>query len=79
MLASALLLWPQTVWLGCFLTLGAMGAARLSHLAVLGVAVQGDHGLLFTMAGTTFTAALVTLWLHQRPIPHLTPLNDWPG
>jgi hypothetical protein len=55
-----------------------MGAALLSHLAVLGISVQGDHGLLFAMAGTTFTATLATLWLHQRSIPNITPLNDWP-
>jgi putative oxidoreductase len=78
LLASGLLLWPRTVWLGCFLTLGAMGGALLSHIAVLGVSVQGDHGLLFGMACTTFLAALATLWLHQRSIPHITPLNDWP-
>ncbi len=76
--ASLLLLWPRTVWLGCFLTLGAMGAALLSHVAMLGIAVQGDHGLLFSMASTTFIAAMVTLWLHQRSIPNITPLNDWP-
>ena len=80
LLASVLLLAsPKTVWLGCFLALAAMGAALLSHLAVLGIAVQGDHGLLFAMACTTFSATLVTLWLHQRSIPNITPLNDWPG
>ena len=80
LLASVLLLAsPRTVWLGCFLALAAMGAALLSHLAVLGIAVHGDHGLLFAMACTTFVATLVTLWLHQRSIPHITPLNDWPG
>ena len=76
--AAVLLLWPRTVWLGCFLTLGAMGAALLSHLAVLGVSIRGDHGLLFSMACTTFSAALATLWLHQRSIPNITPLNDIP-
>lgn len=79
LLASVLLLWPRTVWMGCFLALGAMGAALLSHIAVLGIAVMGDHGLLFAMACTTFAATLVTLWLHQRAIPHITPLNDWPA
>jgi putative oxidoreductase len=78
LLASVLLLWPRTVWLGCFLTLGAMGAALLSHIAVLGIAVQGDHGLLFAMACTTLATTLVTLWLHQRSIPYITPLIDWP-
>lgn len=76
--AAVLLLWPRTVWIGAFLTLGAMGAAILSHIAVLGIAVQGDHGLLFAMGCTCFAAALVTLWMHQRSIPYITPLNDWP-
>jgi putative oxidoreductase len=78
LIASVLLLLPRTVWLGCFLALGAMGAAIVSHLTVLGVVVRGDHGLLFAMACTTFSASLVTLWLHQRSIPRITPLNDWP-
>lgn len=78
LLAAVLLLWPRAVWLGCFLTLGAMGAALLSHIAVLGIAVRGDHRLLFGMACTVFGTTLMTLWLHQRSIPHITPLNDWP-
>ena len=70
LLASVLLLAsPRTVWLGCFLALAAMGAALLSHRAVLGIAVQGDHSMIFAMACTTFAATLVTLWLHQRSIP----------
>jgi len=80
LLASVLLLAsPRTVWLGCFLALAAMGAALLSHRAVLGIAVQGDHGLLFAMACTTFAATPVTLWLHPRSTPNIPPLNDWPG
>ncbi len=77
--AALLLLWPRTVWLGALLTLGAMGAAILSHIAVLGIAIQGDHGLLFGMGCTTFVAAMSTLWMHQRSIPYITPLNDWPN
>jgi putative oxidoreductase len=78
LIAAGLLLWPRTAWLGAILTLGAMGAALLSHATVLGIAIQGDHGLLFGMACTTFVAAMVTLWIHQEQVPNITPLNDWP-
>lgn len=76
--AALLLLWPATVWIGCVLTLAAMGAALLSHLAVLGVSIMGDHGLLFAMACTVFISGLVTLWIHQRSVPFIIPLNDYP-
>jgi len=46
-----------------------MGSALLSRLAALGIAVQGDHGLLFAMACPTFVATGVTLWLHPRSTP----------
>ncbi len=76
--AAVLLLFPGTVWMGCLLTLGAMGAALLSHLVVLGISIMGDHGVLFGMACTVFTSSLITLWLHQRSVPFITPLNDYP-
>jgi Flp pilus assembly protein protease CpaA len=58
------------------LALGAMGSAIASHLTVLGIAIQGDRGLLFAMACTAFTGALVTLWIHQQSIPNITRLDD---
>lgn len=76
--ASVLLFVPRWKWLGAMLTLGAMGAAILSHLAVLGIAVRGDGGLLFGMACTTFVSALTVLWIHQQSIPRITRLDDGP-
>lgn len=76
--ASVLFFLPRRAWLGALLTLGAMGAAILSHIAVLGVAVQGDHGLLFSMACTTFLCALAVLWIHQQSIPNIVRLDDGP-
>jgi putative oxidoreductase len=76
--ASVLMFTPRLKWLGLMLALGAMGAAILSHISVLGIAVQNDHGLLFAMACTTFVCALVALWIHQRAIPRITRLDDSP-
>jgi len=76
--ASVLLFVPRWKWLGAMLTLGAMGAAILSHLAVLGIAVRGDGGLLFGMACTAFVSALTVLWIHQQSIPRITRLDDDP-
>ncbi|HRI12811.1 MAG TPA: DoxX family protein [Verrucomicrobiota bacterium] len=78
LLAAVLLLAPRFTWLGAMLTLGAMGAAILSHIAVLGIAIQGDHGLLFGMACTTFLSAFAVLWIHQQSVPHITRLDDFP-
>ncbi len=74
--ASILLFVPRGLWLGCLLSLGAMSAAILSHFAVLGIAIQGDGGLLFGMACTAWLASFVATWLHQQSIPHITRLDD---
>jgi hypothetical protein len=75
--ASLLLLTPRFGWAGAILTLGAIGAAILSHIAVLGLEVLGDRGLLFAMALTTFTCAFVVLLLHRREIPAYRPAQPW--
>lgn len=69
LLAAIFLLLPKTAWFGGVLTLGAIGAAIVSHLTVLGIEIQGDHGLLFAMALTTFSCAAVVTFLHRRSIP----------
>ena len=77
LLASVCLLTPRLRWAGGMLTLGAMGAAILSHFTWLGFAVQGDHGLLFGMAVTTFMCGFTVLCLHRHAIPFVTPLSSW--
>lgn len=69
LVASVLILLPATVTIGALLALGVMAGAIASHLAVLGIEVQGDGGLLFTLACTVLVAALVVLWLHRPEIP----------
>jgi hypothetical protein len=75
LVAVIFLLLPRTAWFGGILTLGAIGAAIVSHLTVLGIEIQGDHGLLFGMALTTFSCASVVTFLHRRSIPGYVSLS----
>lgn len=77
LLASALLLMPRYTWAGGILTLGALGAAIISHLTILGIEIQGDHGLLFAMALVTFTCGFIVTYLHRREIPSYTPATPY--
>jgi len=75
--AAVCLLTPRLRWAGGILATGAMGAAILSHLTWLGLSIQGDHGLLFCMALTSFIGAFTVLILHRHSIPFVTPLSSW--
>jgi uncharacterized membrane protein YphA (DoxX/SURF4 family) len=65
LVAAALLLWPKTVGLGALLAVGTMAGAVLSHLTVLGVVVEGDGGMLFTM-GVISLLLSAFLVFHER-------------
>lgn len=75
LIAAILLLTPRFGWAGGILTLGAMGAAIVSHLTVLGIQIQGDHGLLFGMAIATFTSGFIVTYIHRNEIPSYTPAS----
>jgi uncharacterized membrane protein YphA (DoxX/SURF4 family) len=74
LIAAVLLLMPRFAWAGALLALGVISGAIMSHLTVLGIEVQGDHGLLFTLALVVFAATAITLFLHRRQIPFLPKL-----
>ena len=46
-----------------------MVGAIFSHLTILGIEVQGDHGELFILALTVFIGSLIILFLRRREIP----------
>lgn len=50
LIAAGLLLAPSLYLLGALMAIGIMAGAILSHLAVLGIVVQNDGGLLFALA-----------------------------
>jgi putative oxidoreductase len=69
LVAALLLLFPGRVWLGAGMTLGLMGGAIMSHLTKLGVVIQDDGGLLFSLALITFVCSAVVLVMHRQAIP----------
>jgi hypothetical protein len=71
LVAVILVLVPATAAVGGLLAFGLMAGAALSHLAVLGIEVQGDGGLLFGLACTVLVASGVVLWLRRRQLPLL--------
>lgn len=75
--ASLLLLTPRLGWAGGILTLGALGGAIVSHITVLGIEVQGDHGLLFAMAILTFVCGFIVTFLHRHEIPSYAPMTPY--
>ena len=71
LVASVLLLLPQTQLIGALMALGIISGAILSHIFVLGIVVQGDGGLLFALALTVFACASGILLLQFKDIVKL--------
>jgi putative oxidoreductase len=71
LIAAILLLWPAFSWLGSLLAIGAVSGAILFHLTILGIDVQGDHGLLFALAWTVLITSAINLFVVRSTIPFL--------
>lgn len=59
------LLIPRTVFLGAFMGTGIMLGAILSHVFVLGIASNGDGGLLFLLAIVVMACSVCLLFIHK--------------
>ena len=75
LIASVLLLAPQTVIYGAILSLGTITVAIFSHLTKLGIALPavGDRGELFGLAVVVFVCSAAVLVMHRTEIPILRP------
>lgn len=71
LIAAILLLSRCHAWLGAFIAMGVISGAIASHLTVLGIEVQGDHGLLFGLAVTVFLTSATVAYLNRKQIPFL--------
>ena len=69
LIASVLLVVPQTAAFGAAIAIGVMTGAILSHLALLGIEVKGDGGLLFGLALFVFASCAVILTLRRYQVP----------
>jgi len=69
LIASVMIFLPSLVGVGALLALGTMSGAIFFHLTKLGIAVQGDGGLLFGLALVVFVGSAFLLWLYRRSLP----------
>ena len=69
LIAGIFILIPKTIWIGAVLTIGIIGGAIMSHLTQLGIAVNGDGGVLFITAVVTFVLAAIILITERKSIP----------
>lgn len=66
--AVLLLLTSRTAVWGALLAAGTMAGAIASHVAVLGIEVQGDGGTLFALACAVLAASTLVLWLRRSQL-----------
>ena len=71
LIASILLLYPRTTLLGAILGIGVMAGAIVSHLAILGIEVMGDHGQLFIYAVVTAVCCAALILILRAGISNL--------
>ena len=71
LIASVLLLLPQTVVFGAIMSLGVISGAIFFHLTKLGIALPlvDDHGELFALAVVVFVSSLAVLIMHRQELP----------
>ena len=71
LIASILILYPDTSWFGALMGIGLMAGALFFHLTGLGIIVQDDAGTLFLMALTVLISCTVVLYLEKENIPFI--------
>ena len=71
LIASILILIPRTTVLGAVLGMGVMAGAIVSHLIILGIDVQNDGGLLFTLAIVTLVCCAILVFQGRDKIHEL--------
>jgi putative oxidoreductase len=78
LIASILLLFNATAWLGGGLALGLMIGAIGMHLTKLGISVQGDGGYLFFLAVVVALGSVLVLWRNKKKIMSIARLTPTP-
>ncbi len=69
LIAAVLLIIPRTRLYGALMGMGIMTGAILSHVAFLGIEIQGDGGLLFSMAVASFLACCLVVFMRRNELP----------
>lgn len=69
LIAVVLLLVPKTAAVGAALSVNLMFGALFTHLVLVGIEVQGDGGLLFSLAIVALIASSVALFVRRAELP----------
>ena len=77
--AAVLLLVPATAPIGGLFAMAVMSGAILSHLAILGIEVRGDGGLLFALAVLVWLASAGVVWIYRHQLPIIGHAFDTVG
>jgi uncharacterized membrane protein YphA (DoxX/SURF4 family) len=68
LIASILILYPRTTFIGAALGAGLMSGAIFFHLTKLGISVKNDGGLLFAYALIVFISCVALLFIYRGEI-----------
>jgi hypothetical protein len=68
LIASVLLVWNTTAWLGALLGAGLMAGAIGMHLTLLGIEVKDDGGYLFSLACVVLACSTYILFYNRHTI-----------
>lgn len=68
LIASVLILYPRTTYIGAALGVGLMSGAIFFHLTKLGLVVKNDGGQLFIYALIVFISCALLLIIHRKQI-----------
>lgn len=66
LLASVLILYPRTTFIGAALGAALMSGAIFFHITKLGIAVRNDGGQLFIYALLVFLSCMVLLFVYRN-------------
>ena len=69
LIAAGLLLYNRLAWTGAILGIGLMSGAVFFHLTALGIQVNNDGGMLFSLALLVLLCCLGTLYFQLYNVP----------
>lgn len=68
---ALLLIVRKTSWIGAVIGIVIISVAILSHIFILGIVVQNDHGLLLILAMTVFACCFISIYLQKEKLRFL--------
>lgn len=71
LVTAILLVYPKSAVYGGILGMGIISGALVSHIFILGIVVQNDHGKLFGLAVAVFACCIIVLLIRRQELAAL--------